>query len=192
VKKTDSPILAYWLLPAEPFAAYLTILIRTLAERFDAAIFAPHVTLYAGPEIVGDSPERILRETTRKHSRIVLRKAGIRHSDQFTKTVYIEFEETDNITKLSEQLRQSHSHSSGYEFRPHLSLIYASLKVVQREEIVASCVLPFSEIAFDHVTAIMAPGKPELRADVEAWQSACGVHPLGGSKARRRLSTKRN
>jgi hypothetical protein len=27
VKKTNSPILAYWLLPAEPFAAYLTILI---------------------------------------------------------------------------------------------------------------------------------------------------------------------
>jgi 2'-5' RNA ligase len=192
MKKTNSPILAYWLLPAEPFAAYLTILIRTLAERFDAAIFAPHVTLYAGPEIVSDSPERILRETTRKHSRIVLRKEGIRHSDQFTKTVYVEFEETDDIIKLSEQLRQSYSHSSGYEFRPHLSLIYASLKAVQREEVVASCVLPFSEIAFDQVTAMVAPGKTESLADVEAWKSACGVHPLGGWKARRRLSTKKN
>ena len=29
---------------------------------------------------------------------------GIRHSDQFTKTVYVKFEETDNIIKLSKQL----------------------------------------------------------------------------------------
>lgn len=192
MKKTNSPILAYWLLPAEPFASYLTIWIRTLAERFDAAIFAPHVTLYAGPEIVGDSPERILRETTRKYSRIVLRHEGIRHSDQFTKTVYVKFEETDDIIKLSKQLRQRHSCSSGYEFQPHLSLIYASLKAVQREEVIASCVLPFSEIAFDQVTAIVAPGKTESRADVEAWKSACGPHPLSGSNAPRRLSARKN
>ena len=103
-------------------ATYLTIWIRTLAERFDAAIFAPHVTLHAGPRIAGDSPERILRDTTRKYSRIVLRHEGIRHSDEFTKTVYVEFEETNEIIKLSEQLRQSYSHSSGYEFQPRLSL----------------------------------------------------------------------
>jgi 2'-5' RNA ligase len=163
-----------------------------LAERFDAAIFAPHVTLYAGPEIVGDSPERILRETTRKYSRIVLRHEGIRHSDQFTKTVYVKFEETDDIIKLSEQLRQSYSCSSSYKFQPHLSLIYARLKADQREEVVASCVLPFSEIAFDRVTAIVAPDKTESRANVEAWKSACGVHPLSGSNAPRRLSARKN
>ena len=78
------------------------------------------------------------------------------------------------------------------EFLPHLSLIYASLEAVQRKEVVASCLLPFSEIAFDRVTAIMAPGKTESRADVEAWQSACGLHPLGGSKARGRLSARKN
>jgi 2'-5' RNA ligase len=192
VKKANSSILAYWLMPAEPFAQYLTTWIRTLAERFDAPIFAPHVTLYAGPEIVGDSPERILRETTRKYSRIVLRHEGIRHSDQFTKTVYVKFEETDDIIKLSEQLRQSHSHSSGYEFQPHLSLIYAPLEAVQREEVAASCVLPFSEIAFDRVTAMVAPGKTESRADVEAWKSACGAHPLSGRNAPRRLSARKN
>jgi 2'-5' RNA ligase len=192
VKKAHSPTLAYWLMPAEPFAQYLTTWIRTLAERFDAAIFTPHVTLYAGPEIVGDSPERILRETTRKYSRIVLRHEGIRHSDRFTKTVYVKFEETNDIIKLSEQLRQSHSHSSGYEFQPHLSLIYASLKAVQREEAITSCVLPFSEIALDRVTAMVAPGKTESRADVEAWKSACGAHPLSGRSAPRRLSARKN
>jgi 2'-5' RNA ligase len=98
-----------------------------LAERFDAAIFAPHVTLYAGPEIVGASPERILLEAARMYSLLVLRHEGIKHSDQFTKTVYVEFEETDEIIKLSEQLRQRHSYSSSYEFQPHLSLIYAPL-----------------------------------------------------------------
>ena len=103
-------------MPAEPFAAHLAILIRTLAERFDAAIFAPHVTLQCRPGIVGDSPERILGETTRKYSRIVLGHDGIRHSDEFTKTVYVEFEETNEIIELSEQLRKSYSHSSGYEF----------------------------------------------------------------------------
>jgi 2'-5' RNA ligase len=147
---------------------------------------------YASPEIVGDSPERILRETTRKYSRIVLRHEGIRHSDQFTKTVYVKFEETDGIIKLSEQLRQNHSHSSGYEFQPHLNLIYASLKAVQREEVVASCVLPFSEMAFDRVTAIVLPGKTKSRADVEAWKSACGAHPLSGRNAPRRLSARKN
>jgi hypothetical protein len=85
VKKTYSPVLAYWLLPAEPFAAYLAILIRTLAERFDAPIFAPRMEFHAGPGIVGNSCERILLEATRKHSQIVLRHEGIRHSDQFTK-----------------------------------------------------------------------------------------------------------
>ena len=68
--------------------------------------FAPHVTLHAGPGIVGNPPERVLPEATRKHSRIVLRHDGIRHSDQFTKIVHVEFEETDGIIELSEQLRQ--------------------------------------------------------------------------------------
>ena len=192
MKKTKSPVLAYWLLPAEPFAEYFTILIRTLAKRFDAAAFAPHVTLYAGPEIVGDSPERILLEATRKRSRIVMRHEGISHSDEFTKTVYVKFEETDEIIKLSEQISQSHSHSYGYEFQPHLSLIYAALKADQREEVIASCVLPFSEIAFDRVTAMVAPAKTESRADVEAWKSVCGAHPLSGSNAPRRLSARKN
>jgi 2'-5' RNA ligase len=179
-------------LPAEPFAQYLTTWIRTLAERFDAAIFAPHVTLYAGPEIVGASPERILLEAARMYSLLVLRHEGIKHSDQFTKTVYVEFEETDEIIKLSEQLRQRHSYSSGYEFQPHLSLIYAPLEAVQREEVAASCFLPFPEIAFDRVTAMVAPGKTESREDVEAWKSACGAHPLSGPNAPRRLSDRKN
>jgi hypothetical protein len=160
-----------------------------LAERFDAAIFAPHVTLYAGPEIVGASPERILLEAARMYSLLVLRHEGIKHSDQFTKTVYVEFEETDEIIKLSEQLRQNHSCSSSYRFQPHLSL--ARLKADPREEVVASCVLPFSEIAFDRVTAIVAPDKTKSRADVEAWKGACGTHPLSGSNAPRRLSARK-
>jgi hypothetical protein len=115
--------------------------------------------------IVGDSPERILRATTRKYSRIVLRHERISHSDEFTKTVYVEFEETNEIIKLSEQLRRSYSHSFGYEFQPHLSLTYASLKAVQREGAIAPCAPPFSEIAFDRVAAIVAPDKTKSRAD---------------------------
>ena len=64
-------------------------------------------------------------------------------------------------------------------------------KPVQREEVVASCVLPFSEMAFDRVTAIVAPDKTKSRADMEAWKDACGAHPLSGRNAPWRLSARK-
>lgn len=43
-------MIAYWLLPDESASRYFSVLIHELAAKFDAPIFDPHVTIYAGGE----------------------------------------------------------------------------------------------------------------------------------------------
>ena len=40
---------AYWQLPAAETRAAFATVIAELAERFNAPVFEPHVTLYSGP-----------------------------------------------------------------------------------------------------------------------------------------------
>lgn len=160
---------SYWLTAAEPDKTHWSEMIRSLAKRFDAPIFEPHVTLYSGPLHSRDQPEEIIRAATRELSEIILDATGIGHSGQFTKTLFIEFVANEALKKLSSELKQRSSLANDYELKPHLSLIYAALAPETRQRLVNELPMP-AQVRFNAVKAMVSRGPTQSRQDVEAWR----------------------
>ena len=161
--------LAYWLMPTEPARDYFASLIARLAARYNAPGFEPHLTVYAtknADEDAGDVLRRAIGNTN--PFRLLIR--GISYSDKFTKTLFVEFEQSDQLAQLSQNLRRASALQNEYELNPHVSLIYKTMPAETKAEIASSLSLPFHEVRFDSAKAVISPAQIESRADVEAWR----------------------
>jgi hypothetical protein len=162
-------ILTYWLTSAEPARSHFASLIGDLAARFDAPVFEPHLTVYVAQpanENAGEVLERALADC--KPYRLSI--SGIDFSEEFTKTLFVQFENNDELAALNAKFRSASASQRHYELNPHLSLIYKTMPRETKEEIARSLSLPFSEVVFDGAKAVISPAKIESREDVEAWR----------------------
>ena len=154
-------------------------MVRSLATRFDAPIFEPHVTLYSGPLGSTDQPDKIIREAAQSVSEIFLHVTGINHSEQFTKSLFIEFATNDALTKLSEALKRRSSQPIDYVLKPHLSLIYASLATETRQRLVNEFSVLSQVVRFDAVKAMVNAGPTRTRKDFETWRIVASARLTG-------------
>jgi 2'-5' RNA ligase len=161
-------VLAYWLIPARPRRDFFASTIGELASRFDAPRFEPHVTVYAGRK--GDeNPEKVLRGALAGCEPFRLSVRDVECSDEFTKTVFVQFEPSPELLHLNRALQQASAFHDEYQLNPHLSLIYKKMTRDERIEIASSVRVPFTEVLFDSAKAIVCPTPIRSRADVEAW-----------------------
>ena len=166
--KPTGSILAYWLIPAEPARSELSAVIGELAARFDAPVFEPHLTLY-GTGLDGENPAWVLaRVKTPASYRLAIR--GLDYSDIFTKTLFIQFEPADELSRLSDDLRRAATSPLDYELNPHLSLIYKTMETETKRQLAATLSLGFSEVTFDSLKAVITPETITSRHEVEAWR----------------------
>ncbi len=168
---------SYWLRPAAPERAQLSEMIRQLAHQFDAPVFEPHVTLYSGPVESLERIDRVLRAAAGLGSEITLRSTDLAHSDQFTRTLFMEFAPEAGLISLAAELNRLSRPAGDYELKPHLSLVYAELAAERREELARSLVVP-ATIRFASLQAVGTGGSTLSRADVETWQ-VWGEQSLG-------------
>jgi 2'-5' RNA ligase len=162
-------IVTYWLIPAEPERSYFSAMIRDLAARFEAPIFEPHVTIHVTDDS-NEKPGTVLQQALKDRGGFRLAVRGLNYSDEFTKTVFVQFERDAELTRLSSDLRRRSAVQNEYQLNPHLSLIYKKMSTGTKVQIANSLDLPFSEVAFDTVRAVISPAQIESRADVEAWR----------------------
>jgi hypothetical protein len=162
-------ILTYWLIPAEPARSHFAAAISDFAARFDAPIFEPHMTVYA--TIMGkEDGAAVLEQVVAESRTYSLRISGVSYSDEFTKTVFLQFHPSEALSRLSADFRGASSIKDEYELNPHLSLIYKTMPPERKAEI-ANCVsLPFEEVRFDSAWAVISPADIQSREDVEAWR----------------------
>ena len=163
-------ILAYWLIPAEPAWSYFRSLIKDLATRFDAPEFEPHLTTYV-TQAGNDDPTTVLEEAFANFQSLRLSSTGIDYSDEFTKTLFVQFRADETLTRLSGKLRSASVAPCEYQLNPHLSLIYQKMPPEMKMQIANSLCLPFSEVEFDSVKAIVSPAKIETSDDVNSWRA---------------------
>ena len=159
--------ISYWLIPAEPHRSEFRKAIFNLAQRFDGPVFEPHVTLYSGSEGTNEV-ENVLARATAGLSEIELRTAGIGHSDQFTKTLFLRLEPCEVLVQLSNELKRSSIGADDYTLIPHLSLLYALVESAVRVRLVDEVKFA-SLVRFDEVQAVDTGARNESRADVEQW-----------------------
>lgn len=167
--KSGQQIIAYWMCPAEPTRSQCAALIQNFASRFDAPVFEPHVTMYV-ISAEAQNPGAILEEVVKGRGPYRLLVRGIECSDEFTKTLFVQFETDVKLTQLSEDLQRASVSRSDYQLNPHLSLLYKELDTETKRQLAASISLPFDEIAFDKVQAVISPAEIRSQADVEAWR----------------------
>jgi 2'-5' RNA ligase len=162
-------ILAYWLIPAEPALSYFQSLIRDLSSQFDAAQFEPHLTLYV-TEVGKDDPASVLEKALAGFQPLRLAVTGIDYSAEFTKTLFVQFRPDETLPKLSAKLRSTSVLQCEYQLNPHLSLIYKTMSPETKMQIANSLCLPFTEVEFDSVKAVVSPAKIETSEDVNSWR----------------------
>ena len=163
-------MIAYWLIPTAPRRNFFSTLITELAERFDAPIFEPHLSIFVEPASDAHA-RRVIKEVTADFGQIRMSVVGVRFSEEFFKTVFVQFSASAAVAQLSAAI-QSHSvHAGAFHLDPHLSLIYKSMLPDDKNKLSGSLRLPFDEVAFDAVAAINVPNEARTRAGVESWET---------------------
>ena len=165
---TRQTVIAYWLIPSEPAHNFFQRIINDLARRFDAPVFEPHVTIHVGADRA-DAAKNALGEAARECKLIGLTPLGIDQSDEFIKTLFVDFPMSAELRKINGIIRQAANDSSQYELNAHLSLLYKNLAAAPRCELAASINVPLSEVTFDAIKAVRCVSPAESGADVEAW-----------------------
>jgi 2'-5' RNA ligase len=166
---TTRIVIAYWLMPAEPARSSFQTFIQDLVRRYDAPVFEPHVTTHVGANHA-NAAEKALSKAARECQPINLKALGIDHSDEFIKTLFVQFAPNRNLWQLNAIIRNATQDSSHYELKPHLSLLYKNIPAVARCELANSINLPFAEVTFDALKAVRCISPTQNRADVEAWR----------------------
>jgi 2'-5' RNA ligase len=162
-------VIAYWLIPAEPAHRFFQDLINDLARRYDAPVFEPHVTSYVGANRT-DALETVLSKAAQDCEPIVLQALEVSHSDEFIKTLVVEFGLNTKLLPLNQVIRSAAQDSSDYDLKPHLSLLYKRISVQTRRQLARSIEVPFSEVVFDSLKAVRCISPTQSRADVEVWR----------------------
>jgi hypothetical protein len=157
------------LVPAAPAKAFFVETIASLAARFHAVVFEPHVTIHVTEDSLED-PAIMLRRAFPKCSPYRLKVRNIDSSDEFTKTVFVQFESDKRLTHLNTKLRRVSPRGGEYQLNPHLSLIYRKMDGERKRKIAKSIRLPFTEVVFDCAKAVVSPAEITSREDVEQWR----------------------
>jgi hypothetical protein len=164
--------ISYWLIPAEPHKSRFSKIISDFAQRFDGPIFEPHVTVYSGRAAKADDVEHIVAQSS-AISEIVLPTAGVGHSGEFTKTLFVRLEMSEPIRQLASALKSRITVTDAYALEPHLSLLYAAVDFETRNRLAAELHIP-EAIRFDALHAIGTGVRIESRGDVEQWRWLTG------------------
>jgi 2'-5' RNA ligase len=162
-------VVAHWLIPAEPAHGFFQDLINDLARRYDAPVFEPHVTIYVGADST-DAVDTTLSKAARDCEPIVLQVLEVSHSDEFVKTLFVEFGLNSKLRQLNQVICSAAQNPSDYDLKPHLSLLYKRTSVQKRRALARSIEVPFSQVLFDSLKAVRCISPTQSRADVEAWR----------------------
>src|SRR5579863_1031471 len=123
-----------WLTPREPLRSLLRSTIRQLAARLDAVEFEPHVTVFSGRSTDMEALAAA-RRIAAQFSPIDLNADSLDHSESYTKTLFVQFQESDPLREIFEVATTQYSRSSNYVLNPHLSLIYKKLSAASRRKL---------------------------------------------------------
>ena len=166
---TRQTVIAYWLIPSAPARRFFQRIINDLARRCDAPGFEPHLTIHVGADRA-DVAKNALGAAARRCKLIGLKPIGIDQSDEFIKTLFVQFAMSAELSKINGVIREETNDSSQYDLKPHLSLLYKNLAAATRRELAALIDVPLSEVTFDAIKAVRCASPTESGADVEAWR----------------------
>ena len=160
--------IAYWLLPEAAAREVFLREIKGLARQFGAPLFEPHVTIFIAPEN-SRAPLEVLHEVGPVDIELTIH--SIRVSEQFTKTLFVQFERNDALQQFGDAIwKASGMWADRYLIEPHLSLLYAKLPSKTNQRLADNIRLPFREVGFTSI-CVMRCARPTTRPiEVGQWK----------------------
>jgi hypothetical protein len=164
---------SFWLIPCEEDRAFLQKIVDTLAREYNAPVFTPHLTIYSGECTPEESPAELIEQATLGVQCFSLNVKQLLYTDEFTKTLFVQFYPNSILSQISETLRRCSKKPSEYELNPHLSLIYQYLSEEIKKELITKLSLPKSKVFFNEVRAVSTRNQVKGWEDVESWEVIC-------------------
>lgn len=160
---------SYWLLPEEALKMQYQAWIEELAQKYDAPRFDAHVTLYCGPSDESESC-RLAKKMVERSPPLSLIPERVNYSEIYTKTLFIQFAESQQAKQMLDELRQSLSQSSSYLFNPHLSLIYKTMTEETQAQLARNLSIPKAPCVFDRLRVIETEVPLTLPEQIKKWR----------------------
>jgi 2'-5' RNA ligase len=168
---------AFWLLPCEADAARLQAMVHALATMHAAPTFEPHLTLHVVDCPAATEIEHLLAGLAERHPVLALAALATGHSDAYYKTLYVdvscELQDGPGLVALRRDLVEelaATGQAAGYDFHPHVSLLYGQLPAPQRADLAANHDLHGHTLRFDRIAAVRPrPGHHDL-SRVSHWE----------------------
>ena len=172
-----------FLTPAAEDFAYCEALIREFSDKFDVPPFEPHVTVHSGTFTDHDELKAALTAAARGMKPFSLNIRGIGCTEEYFKTLFIEFEEDATLRALFERIRSGLREGSGYRLFPHLSLLYNEMPLRDKQALARRVRLDRKSIMFDQIKIATALNVQEGWRDTARWQTVFRIR-LGASDTR--------
>ena len=126
---------AIWFVLEKNDTEYFANIINDLGVKYDAQPFKPHITAYGLVDISLDKLDKIVRDSIQGQKQFVIKKSNIFYSDVFWKTLFVEFQPHEQLTKIGEKLTASLQSCASYDFIPHVSLIYKKMDESEQKKL---------------------------------------------------------
>ncbi len=174
VNTVNTPLrCSVFLTPAREDRVFLERLMEELGAKLDLPPFEPHVTVFSGLFADPDPVCKVLAGITTGLPPLTLKARGIGFSPEYFKTLFIEFEENENIRHLHERIRTLCGIPSSHDLAPHLSLLYADLPLAAKETLAQGISLDRDEFRFDELKLATPLNIAEGWRDTKRWQTLC-------------------
>lgn len=162
---------AFWLIPAAADRKFFQETIDRLAESYAAFSFTPHVTIYWGDFADNASLTEILEQAIREIKAFSLQCDRILYTDQFTKTLFVQFHPSKILSQITESIRSHSQPPADFSLNPHLSLMYKHLSADVKQTVASTISLPRTEVFFDEVQVLLTPSTAQSQRDIENIES---------------------
>ena len=160
-----------FLTPSGADFTYTADLIRELCGKYDGPPFEPHVTVYSGELSDLDALKMVVSAAVSGIRPFCLHVRRIGCSEEYFKSLFIEFEEDPILREIHEKIRAGAETGTGYELIPHLSLLYSDMPLRHKEALAKRVVPDRSVIHFDEVKIVTPRNRMEGWRDTGQWQS---------------------
>jgi hypothetical protein len=128
------------------------------------------VTIYGLVKAQKKIIEETIDYSVADSSTLVLKINSLAYSDNFTKTLFLDFETNSKLQTIYDRLKERLTAYRQYDLHPHLSLIYKrNMAVIEKEKFIKAYSMK-KEISFDRVALITAAKPIEIEEDVKQFQ----------------------
>jgi len=114
---------------------YLTQIISRLSNEYGSSFFTPHVTVYGLVDAPLEELDKIILDSIKGIKSFNIEKNTVSFSDDFWKTLFIEFNRNESMLEINKNLTQHLSKFAKYELKPHASLIYKEMSNEEKQRL---------------------------------------------------------